>query len=73
LRRSVPGGRTVQRVLDLTPAAARATVEDLLSDAVASGASAVLYGSAGLAVITIALVLILIGRRGLPQPAAGTR
>ncbi|MER6943828.1 MFS transporter [Nonomuraea sp. NPDC000554] len=63
----------IQRVLDLTPAAARATVEDLLSNAIASGASAVLFSSAGLAVITIALVLTLISRRNLPQPAASTQ
>ncbi|MEV4250181.1 MFS transporter [Streptosporangium canum] len=60
----------VQGVLDITPATARAAVEDLLNDAIASGASAVLYSSAGLAVITIALVLTLISRRNLPQPAA---
>lgn len=60
----------VQRILDLTPATARATIEDLLSNAIASGASAVLYSSAGLAIITIALVLTLISKRHLPQPAA---
>ncbi|NBE93973.1 MFS transporter [Nonomuraea sp. KC401] len=60
----------VQRVLDLTPASARATIEDLLGNAIASGASAVFYSSAGLAIITIALVLILISKRHLPQPAA---
>ncbi|MER5627907.1 MFS transporter [Streptosporangium sp. NPDC002544] len=61
----------IQRVLDLTPVTARATIEDLLGNAIASGASAVLYSSAGLAVITIALVLTLIGKRDLPQPVAG--
>ncbi|MCG5217706.1 MFS transporter [Streptosporangium sp. KLBMP 9127] len=61
----------VQRVLDLTPATARATIEDLLGNAIASGASAVLYSSAVLAIITIALVLTLISKRNLPQPGAG--
>ncbi|GAA3626906.1 MFS transporter [Nonomuraea rosea] len=58
----------VERILDLTPATARTTVEDLLANAIASGASAVLYTSAGLAVITIALVLTLIRNHPQPQP-----
>ncbi|GGT17119.1 MFS transporter [Nonomuraea spiralis] len=63
----------LQRALDVTPVAARAAVEDLLSNAIASGASAVLYSSAGLALITIVVVLTLIRGRDLPQSSAGTK
>ncbi|MCF6468548.1 MFS transporter [Nonomuraea sp. MG754425] len=63
----------IQHVLDLAPAATRATIEALLGDAIASGASAVLYSSAGLALITIALVLTLISQRNLPRPAASNQ
>ncbi|WP_343952371.1 MFS transporter [Nonomuraea longicatena] len=61
----------LQRVLDAVPADARAAVADLLGDAVAAGASAVLLSSAGLAVLTFALVLTLIRGRDLPRPVAG--
>lgn len=63
----------VQQVLALTPATARAAAEDLLGNAIASGATAVLYSCAGLAVITTALVLTLMSKRNLPQPAASRR
>jgi EmrB/QacA subfamily drug resistance transporter len=72
-REAVLADGDLQRVLDLAPADARAAVEAVLSDAVASGASAVLFSSAGLAVVTFALVLTLINSRDLPRPGAGTR
>ncbi|MDP9843450.1 MFS transporter [Streptosporangium lutulentum] len=63
----------IQRIMELTPLETRTAVGHALATAIASGASAVLYCSAGLAAVTMAAVLILISKRNLPTPDKGRK
>ncbi|MGB3444637.1 MAG: MFS transporter [Actinophytocola sp.] len=56
-----------QRVLELTPAESRVGMEQVIADGISTGATAVLFTSGILAVVTTAIVLVLISKRNAPM------
>ncbi|MEU5844830.1 DHA2 family efflux MFS transporter permease subunit [Saccharopolyspora shandongensis] len=57
-----------QRALELAPPEAREGLQRVFEEAFAASASAVLFASASLAVITMCVALVLISKRNLPKP-----